>query len=94
MSDKVWCEAKLGDILPLKYGKARSEQIGFPRANTKTFGSNGAFGTFDRALTNNPSLIVGRKGAAGAVHYSPEPCWPIDTTYFTEGGDSLSRIER
>ena len=80
-----WREAKLGDVLPLKYGKPRSPQFGYERPNTATFGSNGAFGTFGRALTSKPSLLVGRKGAAGAVHFSPEPCWPIDTAFYTEG---------
>ena len=80
-----WRRAALGEILPLKYGKARSEQVGYPRPGTQTFGSNGAFGTFERALTANPTLVVGRKGAAGAVHYSPDPCWPIDTAFYAEG---------
>ena len=46
-------------------GKARSELYGYPRPETSIFGSNGAFGTFHRALTKTSSLIVGRKGAAG-----------------------------
>ena len=83
----AWREAKLGEVLPLKYGKARSEQYGYQRPQTSTFGSNGAFGTFSRALTQGPSILVGRKGAAGAVHFSAEPCWPIDTTFYTEGSD-------
>jgi len=83
----AWCKAKLGEVLPLKYGKARSEQFGYPRPETSTFGSNGAFGTFPRALTQGPAILVGRKGAAGTVHYSAEPCWPIDTTFYTEGND-------
>ena len=82
-----WRENKLGDVLPLKYGKARSPQFGYPRPGTQTFGSNGAFGSFDRALTTKPTLIVGRKGAAGAVHYSSAPCWPIDTAFYTEGSE-------
>jgi type I restriction enzyme S subunit len=74
----------LGEILPIKYGKARTPQFGYVREETATYGSNGVFGTFDRALTTKPAIIVGRKGAAGAVHYSPEPCWPIDTAFYTE----------
>ena len=33
--------------------------------------------------------MIGRKGSVGAVHYSPVPCWPIDTTYFVEATPSL-----
>lgn len=83
----TWCETTLGEILPLKYGKARSRDVGYPQSETQTFGSNGVFGTFDRAITEGPSIIVGRKGAAGLVHYSTEPCWPIDTAFYTEGSD-------
>src|SRR5579885_1874812 len=82
-----WRETTLGEILPLKYGKARSQDVGYPRPETQTFGSNGVFGTFDRAITERPSIIVGRKGAAGLVQYSAEPCWPIDTAFYTEGSD-------
>lgn len=82
-----WRQDTLGKILPIKYGKARSVQSGYPRPETATFGSNGAFGVFDRALTTKPALIVGRKGAAGAVHYSHDPCWPIDTAFYTEGNE-------
>lgn len=77
----------LGEILPLSYGKARSASYGEVRQETPVYGSSGNIGTFDRALTTGPALIVGRKGSAGAVFYAPEPCWPIDTVYFTEGNE-------
>jgi type I restriction enzyme S subunit len=77
----------LGEILPLSYGKARSASYGEVRQETPVYGSSGNIGTFDRALTTGPALIVGRKGSAGAIFYAPEPCWPIDTVYFTEGNE-------
>lgn len=84
-----WIEAPLGLVLPIKYGKARANDVGFPRPNTKIFGSNGAFDVFDRALTSGPALIIGRKGAAGSVHYSAEPCWPIDTAFYAEATEGI-----
>ncbi len=36
----------------------------------------------DESLIPGPSLIVGRKGTVGAVHFSSGPSWPIDTTYY------------
>ena len=89
ISNAPWREATLGEVLPLKYGKARSEQFGYDRPETVTYGSNGAFGKFPRALTNGRAIIVGRKGAAGAVHFSAEPCWPIDTAFYTEDRDDI-----
>lgn len=39
-------------------------------------------GFHDEALIDGPAVIVGRKGSAGAVHFSTAPCWPIDTAYY------------
>jgi type I restriction enzyme S subunit len=79
-----WKRTTLGNALPIRYGKARSEKHGLVREATPVYGSSGVIDTFTRALTNGPTLIVGRKGTVGATYYSPEPCWPIDTVYFTE----------
>jgi type I restriction enzyme S subunit len=48
------------------------------------YGSNGIVGYHHSAVTKGPCIIIGRKGSIGEVHYSPVPCWPIDTTYFIE----------
>jgi restriction endonuclease S subunit len=79
-----WREARLGDVLSLEYGKALKESAregGF----IPVYGSAGAVGSHSRAITGDgPSIIVGRKGNAGAVHWSEAPSWPIDTTYFVK----------
>jgi type I restriction enzyme, S subunit len=41
-------------------------------------------GTHDGSLTNEVTIIIGRKGSVGEVHLSPQGCWPIDTTYFID----------
>lgn len=87
---KGWVKTTLGAILPLRYGKARSEYHGEPRENTAVFGSSGVIGQFNRALTSGPTLIVGRKGTVGSVYYSQSPCWPIDTVYFSEATPDLN----
>lgn len=79
-----WRQTTLGEALPIRYGKARSNKHGAVRGNTPVYGSSGRIDTFDRALTSGPTLIVGRKGTVGASYYSHEPCWPIDTVYFAE----------
>ena len=43
----------------------------------------------DEFLIEGPSIIVGRKGAAGSVSYSPDNLWPIDTTYYIRDDKSL-----
>ncbi|MFE1825680.1 restriction endonuclease subunit S [Streptomyces yangpuensis] len=73
----------LGSFCEFKYGKS------LPAAKRDggefyVFGSNGAVGSHSQAITCGPTVVVGRKGSFGEVHYSPEACWPIDTTYFID----------
>ncbi len=79
-----WQYASLGKLLPLKYGKSLPSPLRDPHGTHPVYGSSGVVGTHSAALTTGPTLIVGRKGNVGAIHYSAVPCWPIDTAYFVE----------
>ncbi len=78
-----WPMVALGDVISLEYGKPlKSEnRIEGPFA---VFGSNGVIGYHDQYLVGEPTIIVGRKGSAGAVNYCDLPCYPIDTTFFVQ----------
>jgi type I restriction enzyme S subunit len=72
---------RLADIADLRYGKA------LPAARRRegavpVFGSAGAVGTHDQALVPGPGVIIGRKGTAGAVHWSQRDFFPIDTVFY------------
>src|SRR6266481_7440933 len=82
-----WKRTTLGEALPIRYGKARTDKAGVVREDSPVYGSSGVIGKFNRALTSGPALIIGRKGTVGATHYSAEPSWPIDTVYFAEASD-------
>jgi type I restriction enzyme S subunit len=78
-----WACVPLGELFELKYGK------GLPKdsrvsGDVPVYGSNGLVGSHNAAVSLSPCVLVGRKGAAGKVHYSCVPCWPIDTTYFID----------
>lgn len=78
-----WPEVALGDVCEFKYGKS------LPTAkradgDVPVFGSNGQVGAHSQALTDGPTIIIGRKGSLGEVHFSDRPCWPIDTTYYVD----------
>lgn len=72
-----------GDICEFKYGKALSARVR-KDGEVAVYGSNGQVGTHDVALSTGPSIIVGRKGSVGEVHYCDGPNWAIDTTYYID----------
>jgi type I restriction enzyme S subunit len=78
-----WIETNLGDILQFNYGKSLPDRVrsgnGFP-----VYGSNGIVGNHDKSLTHAETLIIGRKGSVGEVHFSSGSCFPIDTTYYVD----------
>ncbi len=80
---KGWAKTTVGEVLFFNYGKSLAAQSrnGGP---VNVYGSNGIVGSHDEALTRAPAIIVGRKGSFGEVHISPEPCFPIDTTYYVD----------
>jgi len=79
----TWPEVTLGDVCEFKYGRALKSEDRQP-GNFGVFGSNGKVGTHTAAITNGPTIIVGRKGSYGEVTLSPDACWPIDTTYYVD----------
>lgn len=78
-----WIEVTLGNLLHFNYGKSLPDRVrsgaGFP-----VYGSNGVVGYHDSSLTDGETLIIGRKGSVGEVHFSPGACFPIDTTYYVD----------
>jgi type I restriction enzyme S subunit len=74
-----WC--RLGDVADLRYGRALPAARRRP-GTVRVYGSGGAIGTHDTALTAGPGVIIGRKGTAGAVHWSQRDFFPIDTVFY------------
>ena len=78
-----WRDEYIGNLVSLEYGSALGAEVrtgrGFP-----VYGSNGVVGRHEAALVTGPGVIVGRKGSVGAVQWSDEDYWPIDTTYWVD----------
>ena len=83
MVSNTWSEVILGEICEFRYGKSLPEALRKPGPHP-VFGSNGQVGSHTEALTDGQTIIIGRKGSIGEISYSPESCWPIDTTYFID----------
>lgn len=79
-----WAADELGSFLTVHYGKALASNSRASEGRIPVIGSSGKVGHHDQALVDGPCLVVGRKGAAGAVHLIQESCWPIDTAYFIQ----------
>ena len=78
-----WQWVKLGDVCQFNYGNSLPSRNRIS-GDINVYGSNGIVGTHTKALTEGPTIVIGRKGSIGEVHYSSEGCWPIDTTYYIE----------
>ncbi|MHB8575054.1 MAG: restriction endonuclease subunit S [Dehalococcoidia bacterium] len=68
----------------LRYGKSLIAAKRSASGTVPVYGSNGIVGRHSEAVTSGPTIIVGRKGSVGEVHFTADPCWPIDTTYYAE----------
>ena len=84
-----WARTSLGEIYELTYGKNLPKAARNARGDYPVYGSNGVIGYHDSFLAEGPLIVVGRKGAAGAISFSAKPCWPIDTTYFVRGSEHI-----
>jgi type I restriction enzyme S subunit len=78
-----WDVTALKWAASFKYGKSLSS-TDRQGGDVAVYGSNGIVGYHDRAITNAPCIIIGRKGSYGKVNFSYSPCFPIDTTYFID----------
>ncbi len=76
-----WIETTVGEYIPFIYGK-NLPKSSRRNGNISVYGSNGAVGSHSEAYVYSAGIIIGRKGSVGAVHFSKEPFWPIDTAFF------------
>lgn len=79
-----WISVQLGELTAVHYGKSLAAGNRNTDGAVPVFGSSGPVGNHSEALVDGPCIVVGRKGAAGAVHLVRESSWPIDTAYFIQ----------
>jgi type I restriction enzyme, S subunit len=80
----TWVSTTLEDVYTLHYGKSLTKRARTTSGSYPVLGSSGVVGSHTAFLVQGPVVVVGRKGAAGAVTFCKENCWPIDTTYFVK----------
>ncbi|MBK6618014.1 MAG: restriction endonuclease subunit S [Nitrosomonas sp.] len=84
-----WVSTRLGDLYTFEYGKSLIKGARAADGIYPVYGSSGIVGMHDQYLIEGPAIIIGRKGAAGSVHYSTDNPWPIDTTYYVRDDKNL-----
>ena len=82
-----WSIASVGSLLVLHYGKGMGARDRLEKGPVPVFGSNGIVGYCERALTEMPAIIIGRKGSAGALNLCDGPSWTTDVAYYVEAPD-------
>ena len=84
-----WCRPPVGEILDFQYGKGLKARERTEHGPVPVYGSNGVVGYTTEPLTQRPSIIVGRKGSAGALNKCNGPSWTTDVAYFVEAPEFL-----
>ncbi len=80
----TWPTKKLNDVLEISYGKNLPKNQRIDSGKYFAYGSNGPVYNTDDSLTEGETIVIGRKGTAGALYFTNQPCWPIDTTFFAK----------
>jgi len=75
-----WEDGLLGDLVDVKYGKDHKKLTDgtFP-----VYGSGGIMRYAEKALYENESVLIPRKGTLNNVIYINEPFWTVDTMFYT-----------
>ena len=77
-----WVVKRLGDVLTVCHGKSQRD---FEVADGPypILASGGQIGTASRALCDQPSVLIGRKGTINQPRYMDTPFWTVDTLFYT-----------
>ena len=82
-----WDLKKIRECADVKYGKSNPKTKGM----IPLIGSSGVFGSVSEPLIYTPTIVIGRKGTAGAVWDIRTPSWPSDTSFYLEYKTEVSQ---
>src|SRR5690606_2083290 len=76
-----WEVKKLQELVNVKYGKDHKK---LEEGDIPCFGSGGIMRYVAKALFENESVLIPRKGTLDNVMYVNKPFWSVDTMFYTE----------
>lgn len=87
-----WVVTALKRYATFVYGDALAAEIRRDGA-TPVFGSNGIVGLHDEPNTLAPAIFIGRKGSCGALSWSYEAGFAIDTAYYVDARSTKANLK-
>ena len=81
MSDRVWREVSLGDVLELKRGYDLPARDRIP-GSVPLVSSSGITYHHAVSMAKGPGVVTGRYGTLGEVFFIPQDFWPLNTTLY------------
>ena len=82
-----WDLKRIRECAEVKYGRSNPKTEGM----IPLIGSSGVFGAVSEPLIYAPTIVIGRKGTAGAVWDVRTPSWPSDTAFYLEYKTEISQ---
>ncbi|WGZ94368.1 MAG: restriction endonuclease subunit S [Candidatus Thiothrix putei] len=77
-----WEVRRLGDLLTICHGKSQKDVETIDGAYP-ILATGGQIGTASRALYDQPSVLIGRKGTINQPQYMDTPFWTVDTLFYS-----------
>lgn len=78
--DVTWKAGSLSELITVKYGKDHKK---LEDGTIPCYGSGGVIRYVEKALYDQESVLIPRKGSLNNVLYVNEPFWSVDTMFFT-----------
>jgi type I restriction enzyme S subunit len=75
-----WREGTLSDLVDIRYGKAQQD---LDNGNIPVYGSGGIMRYANKAIYEDESVLIPRKGTLNNVMYTAKPFWVVDTMFYT-----------
>jgi len=79
-AEETWKIGSLADFITVKYGKDHKK---LEDGTIPCYGSGGVMRYVEKALYDQESVLIPRKGSLNNVMYVNEPFWSVDTMFFT-----------
>ena len=93
LSSKKTDLINLGDVCELIYGKGLDKTDRLENGGIPAYGANGIKAYSTKILSDEPSIIIGRKGSAGELTKVSSPFWALDVTYYTKINKELINLD-